>query len=912
VAEHARIVFHAPAALMPTPGIDAPRLVGRDEALAGVLAATGPVTLVTGPAGIGRSALLAAVRAELVRRDVTVIEIRLTEPEQAQPRAGLLRLGSELLGLRRQWLPAGNADTRPVLAKAQLTQLLSALASTGRPLAVLVDDAQWLDPQSLDTVLAVAESMTDVGIRVVCAYRTPTDVKAPDSVPEIRLRPLHRRETELLLTRTLQALPSPDLRAAVHRDCRGIPALVLAAVAGHRGSGALKVIDQHAYLVPPDQPPVLPADSPVLRQLQRDDPLVWEIGKALAVFHPLGEAAVGLVAEAIEADEQQVLTVLTALRAEGLLLEGPKPGHWRFRAPLLAAALLSCLGPYDARSLSALAVTAIWQGSAQSPDHRYRLDRLVAAGRLVAPARAAAELLDGGSTHLVTEPAAAARWLGAAAERSTDPDQRAQAVLRQAASCSIAGDPAGAVANAHIALARDMYHHPTGALLELIIIKLVGLINSVGPDAIREFADTGWRSTPGGETNRLVARAAALCLLDHVAEAHDLLSAYRSDWLSAGATTASMGLTLSSSAGLLGRWADFGLDREHAPQLALWQEERHKVLVVTTWNWVWLLYGELGAARRVLHENGLSQEQLNPLNRMMHASLSGRWDEALDLGRPALAGPDTTTATGARVAAHQHLAAILTARGLPNRARKMLAMARAEPPSLAHLLAGPDADLARLLGDPTGARRLLTEGIEYAARHQLVVGVDELRWRLIELDLAVGDTDAARRGLLNLVQDAELAGTERARRHLLMGRIAVLRDVAAAAEVVRLARQRDQLPELAGTLAIVCGYGLGDRNLLLEAYELYGELGALVPRALLRTLMRTQRVTVPGRQETVLETERLLARLVAEGLTNREVASLLETTEKSVEGRLSRLFQRIGYQSRAELANAQLTGELEC
>ncbi|QUQ63750.1 AAA family ATPase [Kutzneria sp. CA-103260] len=908
MSKHARIVFLVPVAVMPASGTEAPRLVGRDEALADVLAGAAPVTLVTGPAGIGRSALLAAVRAELVRRDVTVVEIRLTQPEHAQPRAGLLRLGNELLGLRRQWLPTANADTRPVLAKAQLTQLLAALATTGRPLAILVDDAQWLDPQSLDTMLAVAESMTDIGIRVVCAHRTPTPVKAPDTVHEVRLRPLHRKETELLLTRSLQARPSRDLRAAVHRDCRGIPALVLAAVAGHRGSGALKMIDQHAYVVPADQPPVLPPDSPVLRQLQRDDPLVWEICKALAVFQPLGDAVVGLIAEAIEADEQQVLTVLTALRAEGLLLEGP----WRFRAPLLAAALLSCLGPYDARSLSALAVTAIWEGTAKSPDPRYHLDRLVAAGRLVAPDRAAAELLDGGSAHLVTEPATAARWLAAAAERSTDPDQRALAVLRQAASCSIAGDPAGAVANARIALARDVNHHPSGALLELTIIELVGLIISVGPDAVREFADKGWRSAPGGETNRLVARAAALSLLDQVAEAHDLLSAYRSDWLSAGATTTSMGLTLSSSAGLLGRWANFQLDREHAPQLALWQEERHKVLVVTTWNWVWLLYGELGAARRVLDENGLSPEQLNPLNLMLHASLAGRWDEALDLGRPALAGPDTTTATGARVVAHQHLAAILTARGLPNRARKMLAMARTEPPSLAHLLAGPDADLARLLGAPARARSVLTEGIEYAASQQLVVGVDELRWRLIELDLAVGDTDAARRGLRDLVHDAEFAGTERARRHLLLGRIAVLRDVDAAAEAVRLARRRGQLPELAGTLAIVCGYGLGDRNLLLEAYELYGELGALVPRALLRSLMRAQRVTVPGRQETVLETERLLARLVAEGLTNREVASLLETTEKSVEGRLSRLFQRIGYQSRAELANAQLTGELDC
>lgn len=52
-----------------------------------------------------------------------------------------------------------------------------------------------------------------------------------------------------------------------------------------------------------------------------------------------------------------------------------------------------------------------------------------------------------------------------------------------------------------------------------------------------------------------------------------------------------------------------------------------------------------------------------------------------------------------------------------------------------------------------------------------------------------------------------------------------------------------------------------------------------------------------------------MAALVAEGLTNREMATVLDTTEKSAESRLTRLFQRTGYQSRVELATATLTGE---
>jgi DNA-binding NarL/FixJ family response regulator len=73
--------------------------------------------------------------------------------------------------------------------------------------------------------------------------------------------------------------------------------------------------------------------------------------------------------------------------------------------------------------------------------------------------------------------------------------------------------------------------------------------------------------------------------------------------------------------------------------------------------------------------------------------------------------------------------------------------------------------------------------------------------------------------------------------------------------------------------------------------------------------MREHGVPVPGRQETVAENERLLAMLAAGGLSNKQLAAALRTSDKSVEGRLSRLFTRTGYRSRIELSTAMLTGE---
>jgi DNA-binding NarL/FixJ family response regulator len=65
---------------------------------------------------------------------------------------------------------------------------------------------------------------------------------------------------------------------------------------------------------------------------------------------------------------------------------------------------------------------------------------------------------------------------------------------------------------------------------------------------------------------------------------------------------------------------------------------------------------------------------------------------------------------------------------------------------------------------------------------------------------------------------------------------------------------------------------------------------------------------VPGRRQAVAENERLLAQLVAEGLSNKQIAGLLPTSVKSVEGRLTRLFSRGGYTSRAQLAAAVSDG----
>jgi len=115
--------------------------------------------------------------------------------------------------------------------------------------------------------------------------------------------------------------------------------------------------------------------------------------------------------------------------------------------------------------------------------------------------------------------------------------------------------------------------------------------------------------------------------------------------------------------------------------------------------------------------------------------------------------------------------------------------------------------------------------------------------------------------------------------------------------------------ELALVLQRLVHHGGAEPRLLSDAYELLGSLDAVLYRAWARNLMREHGVKVPGRKETVAENERLLAMLAAAGLTNKQLAAALRTSEKSVEGRLSRLFLHTGYRSRIELSTAILNGE---
>ena len=166
------------------------RLLGRDRELAVLRDALfagvdGPrsVVLVTGDAGIGKSALLTQVRTEATAAGFRVLSAVGVESEMHLPFGGLQQVLSPLMDsadelpqLQREALYTALglfAGPRPdlfLIAESAL-HLLS-LERARRPVLVLADDLQWLDPQSHQVITFVGHRSQTAGVGVLGAARS--------------------------------------------------------------------------------------------------------------------------------------------------------------------------------------------------------------------------------------------------------------------------------------------------------------------------------------------------------------------------------------------------------------------------------------------------------------------------------------------------------------------------------------------------------------------------------------------------------------------------------------------------------------------------------------------------------------------------------------------------------------------
>ncbi|PRX44945.1 regulatory LuxR family protein [Prauserella shujinwangii] len=379
-----------------------------------------------GEAGIGKTALLGHARAAAT--GFRVEHATGIESEVEFAFAGLHQLCAPMLD-RLDALPepqqvalgvalglrSGEQPNRFLVGLAVLT--LMAEVAEERPLLCLLDDAQWLDEASAQTLAFVARRVAAERVALVFAVRDPDRVTALDGLPELRLAGLDTADALALLASQVPLTLDERVRDQIVAEARGNPLALL----------------ELPRLLEPEKlaggfglPDALSVPHRIEESFQRrsaDLPAGTRLLLLVAAAEPVGDAALlwsaaaelGIGAEAAAPAEQA-----------GLLDVGPMTV--RFRHPLVRSAIYRAASPSIRRRVHAALAEVTDVRS--DPDRRawHRAHAVLGSDEEVA-----AELeLSAGRARARGGLAAAAAFLERATTLTPDPAARARRALAAA------------------------------------------------------------------------------------------------------------------------------------------------------------------------------------------------------------------------------------------------------------------------------------------------------------------------------------------------------------------------------------------------------------------------------------------------------------------------------------------------
>lgn len=255
---------------MPSVGLqNSPLLVGRDDLLAladrriaEVASGHGHLLLLAGDAGIGKSRLLRAIldkgvaagfryaKGDLSPNFALVSLASIEDLARSMDPSAFASLGPELLAIDRRRGP-DSLGSRRALVRDTVDQILQAI---DRPTILAFDDLQWADDITLEIIGELARGSRELPLLLIGAYRLgelPTGslhrewrarLLTQRLAEELRLQRLTRDETALVTTLLLgTGLPAPrEVVDAVQARTNGIPLHIeelLAALGGAATDG---------------------------------------------------------------------------------------------------------------------------------------------------------------------------------------------------------------------------------------------------------------------------------------------------------------------------------------------------------------------------------------------------------------------------------------------------------------------------------------------------------------------------------------------------------------------------------------------------------------------------------------------------------------------------------------------------
>ena len=222
---------------------DAPRLLGRaaecaalDRLMSEVVAGASRVIVLRGEAGVGKTALLEYLAARVA--DWRLARAVGIESEMELAYSGLHQLCVPLLddldrlpAPQRQALATvlgqslGPAPDRFLVALATLT--LFAEAADRKPLACLVDDAQWLDRASAEVISFVGRRLLADRVALVCTARTGVGDEVLTGLPTLPIDGLHASDARALLLENLRAPIEAAICDQIISESHGNPLAIL-------------------------------------------------------------------------------------------------------------------------------------------------------------------------------------------------------------------------------------------------------------------------------------------------------------------------------------------------------------------------------------------------------------------------------------------------------------------------------------------------------------------------------------------------------------------------------------------------------------------------------------------------------------------------------------------------------------
>jgi DNA-binding CsgD family transcriptional regulator/tetratricopeptide (TPR) repeat protein len=408
-----------------------------ERLVAGARGSRSGVLVLHGEAGIGKTALLqyAVEQADGLR----VLTGAGIEAEAELPFAGLHQLLWPLLDLAAELpevqaaalrgafgLSADRVEGRFLVSVAVLGLLTA--AADAQPLLCVIDDAHWLDAASADALVFVARRLQADPIAVLIGARDG-DARTFDAhgLPALRVDGLSADAAGALIDAALPAVVRDELV-----DVTGGNPLALLEL-----PGALSE-DERAGRAP------LRLDLPLNERIERAfmtrvEPLGDGARRMLLLAAADDSGEVGILLRAAEGVGVGADALDAAERAGLLTADGPRV---RFRHPLLRSAVYHAAGFADRRAAHEALAAAL--GDEADVDRR-AWHRAAAA---TAPDDEAAEALALTADHAASRGghAAAARALERAAELDSDPRRRARRLVAAAGSSAMAGRIGHAVA----------------------------------------------------------------------------------------------------------------------------------------------------------------------------------------------------------------------------------------------------------------------------------------------------------------------------------------------------------------------------------------------------------------------------------------------------------------------------------